>query len=153
MYGSWTSLPNTFYKCTATFWMHCTIYVCVCVCVHARACVCYYRRMFTLTHNIFCDDMVLSLIYSFFKYYCDFPQVLIACFWCIGQLFSYLLSWYCKQIGIAWCAHTLNVRSPSESNWPDDGSGGTKTCYILYCTELYVSDVFRRNILLIVRVP
>jgi hypothetical protein len=43
--------------------------------------------------------------------------------------------------------HTLNVRRPSGLNWPDDGSIGTETCCLLYFNKLYVSVVFRRNIL------
>jgi hypothetical protein len=37
----------------------------------------------------------------------------------------------------------------SESNWPDAGSIGTETCFFLYFNKLYLSVVFRRNILLI----
>jgi hypothetical protein len=37
--------------------------------------------------------------------------------------------------------HTHNVRSPSESNWPDDGSIGIESCCHLYLNKLYVSDI------------
>jgi hypothetical protein len=46
--------------------------------------------------------------------------------------------------------HTLNVRSPTESNWPDDGSRAAETCCLLYFNKLYVSVVFRRHVLFII---
>jgi hypothetical protein len=55
-----------------------------------------------------------------------------------------------SQIGLMM-GHTLNVRSPSESNWPDDGSIRTETCCLLYFNKIYVSVMFRRNILLIIQ--
>jgi hypothetical protein len=44
---------------------------------------------------------------------------------------------------------TRNVQSPTESDWPDDGSVGTETCCLFYFNKLYVSVVFRRSTLLI----
>jgi hypothetical protein len=67
----------------------------------------------------------------------------------VTNCFHTRLSWSCKHIGIPWCAHTLNVRSPGESNRSEDGSIGTETHCLLYFNKLHVSVVFWQNILLI----